>query len=184
MNGKKTFSRSLYESNDAVGKVAGYHYAASLGATWVSVNKNDYGVDLAYRMPGDDEDNPPRYLEVEVKRVWKQGPTFPYPDINVLYRKRKYFVEDATFLLVCGDLRHALALTADAILASPLEEVPNKYVSALEMFYKVPQNQAIFVALPLISGVSPICECLNKSFNIEGGKFICESCQKPHLMTS
>lgn len=183
MTGRKPFSRSLYADNDNIAKIAGYHHCLSMGAIWVSINKNDYGCDLVYRTEDtNDPDVPPKCLEVEVKRTWKHGPLFPYETINVLYRKKKYFDAGCDLLLVSGDLEHTLFLTADTILDCDLEEVPNKYVSSMELFYKVPREKATYHKYPLSKGSDPICSCTNRSFNVVSGRLLCESCQSPHPM--
>lgn len=178
MSFNKAFSRELFNANDNIAKHAGFAHLAHMGADWVSINKNDYGCDLVYRMKGDCEEAPPRLLEVEVKRTWKGG-TFPFPTINVLFRKQKYFIEGADLLLLAGDLQHYLVLSADNILDQTPEEVSNKYVYGMEFFYQVPEGLATYykLAAPL-TNTSPACYCGNRSFWIAHGQLVCEGCNK------
>ncbi len=180
MNNAKAFSRSLFEANDNIAKRAGMAHLAHIGADWVSINKNDYGCDLVYRMPTDHVvDCPPRLLEVEVKHTWK-GESFPFPTINVLFRKQKYFIEGADLLLLSGDMQHYLVLTADDILSQTPEEVSNKYVYGMEFFYQVPAERATYYKLSApLTNVSPMCQtCTGKAYYVQSGQLVCEQCDQ------
>lgn len=185
MNNNKPFSRALFQANDNLAKLAGFAHLNRAGACWASINKNDYGCDLVYRMPGDEiegEDTPPRLLEVEVKRTWKGGSEFPYPTINVLYRKMKYFLEGADLLLLADNCKDYLIIEADTILSLDPEELSNKYVSSFELFYQVPQEWATFYTLANAVSTTQDASCYscnNRSFKY--GPYhqqICEACRK------
>lgn len=185
MNNRKPFSKALFQANDNLAKLAGFAHLNHIGAAWASINKNDYGCDLVYRMPLDEkegEDVPPRLLEVEVKRTWKGGAEFPYPTINVLYRKMKYFIEGADLLLLADNCKDYLIIDSEIILSHEPEELANKYVSSFELFYQVPQEQAKFYTLsaPLSTTRDASCYyCSNRSF-VYGPFYqqICEVCRK------
>ncbi len=173
----KKFSKALFDANDNIAKLAGLQHLVYTGADWASINKNDYGCDLVYRMPEDHAtDCPPRLLEVEIKRTWPGG-SFPFPTINVLFRKQKYFIEGADLLLLSGDMQHYLVLTAEDILTETPEEVANKYVYGMEFFYQVPEAKASYYKLRApLTNMSPLCYCGNKSFWIEHNQLVCEGC--------
>lgn len=172
----KKFDRALYLANDNLAKLAGFKHLKSLGAKWVSINPNDYGCDVNYRMDHD-FDGPPMLLETEVKHTWKGG-VFPFPTINVLQRKDKYFLEGATLLLLAANKQDYLIIEALDILAHEPTEVPNKYV-AQEYFRQIPIDRAKFYRLPEpLEDVSVVCTCGQKSYFIDNNDFICENCNR------
>jgi hypothetical protein len=137
----KRFSRDLYDRYDLQAKLAGLQYLMEMEATQITTPINRYGVDLEYLM-GDRAG----MLECEVKAVWAGG-GFPYPTVNVLGRKTKFFKEGAELLLMSADLATGLSIPAEIVLDSPMEEVRNKYVNSGEWFYKVDVNRATGIYL-------------------------------------
>jgi hypothetical protein len=171
---KKRFSRKLFEQNDRIAKIAGFTYLALSGfASEVKTNKNRYGTDILYKTPEGQE----RLLEVEVKRVWDGGP-FPYDDINILYRKKKYFDDGAEMMLVADDQQSFLLLSAKDILESPVEIVRNAYVYQGEQFFKVSVAKARFGKLPMAISASTLlaCSACGAEHSLIGEKVVCGSC--------
>jgi hypothetical protein len=174
----KKFDRTLYVQNDNLAKLAGfYHLRNHTKAKWVSINPNDYGCDVNYRLDHD-FDGPPLLLETEVKHTWKGG-AFPFPTINVLQRKDKYFMEGADLLLLSGNKKDYLILTALDILGHDPTEIPNKYVGQMEFFRQVPLDKAKFYRFgEALEDLSVICTCGQKSYFIDNSDFICENCNR------
>lgn len=139
----KKFSKTLFDQNDHVAKVAGFRHAALYtDAEQIFQPGNKYETDLAYKLP----DGRVQLLECEVKRTWKGG-RFPFPSIQVLYRKEKYFAMGAQLLLLAANMLDYLVIEADDIMQSGLVVVPNKYVPEGEYFFDVPVEAAQFYKL-------------------------------------
>ena len=85
------------------------------------------------------------YIEVERKTVWKEA-KFPYENVNFPERKGKMAKLDkpTIFVMFNEDMSNFLAVRGSDLLASPLEEVNNKYVYKGEMFFKVSLDKANF----------------------------------------
>jgi hypothetical protein len=179
---RKQFSRALYQENDNIAKLAGFYHLINHGAAWVSIHPNDYKCDVVYKMDTIDLDTAPMLLETEVKHTWKGGP-FPFPTVNILERKEKYFLEGADILLLSGNKQDYLILDAQSVLESELEEVPNKYVSQMELFYKVPIAKADFYKFssPINPSIAIACSCYNKSYYIKCITFFCDACGKAKI---
>lgn len=85
------------------------------------------------------------YVEVEVKNLW-QGQNFPYPDINALTRKEKYYKahpDNCILILFNGSLTSCFLMNGKTILASPKVEVPNRRHASGEYFFKVPISKVL-----------------------------------------
>lgn len=173
----KFFNPTLFRQNDAVGKQAGLYHLLNHGAQWAGLNSDRYGVDLVYRL-SHDMDTPPSMLEVEVKRVWPGG-QFPYPTVNVLERKMKYFDQGADLLLLSGNLRDYLIIKAEDVIACKPVELYNKYVAQGELFRQVPIEKAEFYRFSRsLRTRNIICKCGGNSFFISETNLICDNCAR------
>lgn len=140
--GKKRFSKDLFDKWDYLAREAGKTYLkATHGIVDIEDNPERYGCDLMYKKFGE----PTTYLlECEVKRnAWKDG-VFRWPDINVLFRKKKYWDLGASLFLLSDDRLNYLLLTAEAILSSPVKRLWNKYMPQGEEMFVVEKNKAVF----------------------------------------
>lgn len=155
---KKRFDRSLYNQYDQLAKNAGTRFLLeTVGAVEVRPHQDRYGPDLCYTMPDGSEGT----LECEVKLTWKGG-EFPYPEINVLGRKTKFFINNTHFFMLSGNGIDYLHVDAHSIMQCPLVEVPNKYVYQGESFYKVPTDKVKFGAVMGIDNKAPLCHGCGK----------------------
>lgn len=110
------------------------------GGHTATVHENQYGVDLVI--------DGKYYCEVEQKTAWK-GAKFPYDELNIPPRKKKFFDFDkpTLFCVVNKDRTHALFVKADIVKNCPRKEVPNNRLESGEFFYRVPINQCKIVKL-------------------------------------
>ena len=124
MSVRKTFDKSLYETNDRKAREAGKMYWKQEGCAAID-NPDKYGADLIV--------NDSFYCEVEIKNVWS-GSEFPWGSIQLPERKTKFTKLDkhCVFLIFNKELTHGITFTSEAVLASPLVEVSNKFVSSKE----------------------------------------------------
>lgn len=107
-------------------------------------NPDKYGVDLiAY-----DDGNKIGYVEVEVRVSWKSD-IFPFDSLHVPERKKKLLENDLHTVLVSVNCYGTRAFICDyrTVLASPLLESPNMYISKGERFYKVDPRRINLVRL-------------------------------------
>lgn len=104
------------------------------------VNDDQYGVDLVV-----DEKY---YCEVEQKTAWK-GKSFPYDELNIPPRKKKFLNLDkpTLFCVVNNEKTHALFVRSDIVASSPRKEVPNNRLGSGEYFYKVPIGKCRIVKI-------------------------------------
>lgn len=136
----KKFSAHCFKENDTLGKNAGLLHLFTHHPTpriWVNMGRT--GVDINF----ENVDKTIGSLECEVKRGWAGGP-FPYPTIQALSRKRKFFEAGADWLLLSNNLQDYLIISGKDILESPLQEVRNQYCLTGELFYQVPSAKATF----------------------------------------
>lgn len=147
MSTRKGFSKRLFDENDQRAKDAARDLVVSLGIHALVENPKKQGADL---IGLDKKGNEVLYLEVEVKRVWKAGVDFPYPDVNLPQRKDRYldakkFSKPVIFAIFNEDLSKVALFGRDAVAKAKLEEVPNRFISEGEMFYKIPLDKVRFV---------------------------------------
>lgn len=128
----KPFSPELYNLHDRRGKNRVATYLRKWNRYEV-IEGEKYDVDLICYIRG----NLVAYVEVE-ERNW--GGRCPWDSIHVPYRKSKFTKPDApTYLFAIdsnGEWGYYCEMTT--ILASPLIEVPNRYLYSREKFYDVP----------------------------------------------
>jgi hypothetical protein len=136
MSTRKPFSSTLFEANDDVAKRMCIAWLQSNGVG-AAENVDPYGVDVVAA---------DGLYECEVKHNW-QGGEFPFPTIQVLERKTKYWKAGAYLFMVSGDHSAFLLLSPETILRSELVEVRNKYMPEGELFYDVPADAAAYFAV-------------------------------------
>lgn len=139
----KRFDQNLYEQYDQFGRNRVVMYYAKLGIE-LKDNPDKYGVDLiAY-----DDGEKIGYVEVEVRASWKSD-QFPFDSLHVPERKKKLLTNDLHTVLVSVNCYGTRAFICDyrTVLASPLLESPNMYISKGERFYKVDPRQINLVRL-------------------------------------
>lgn len=137
---RKHFSKELHADNDELCRTA---VKTLLKNSQYSCEDNPkkMGVDLLLYKDGKHIG----YIETERKIVWK-GASFPYDNVNFLYRKLKYAMLDMPtfFVMFSADMKNFLTVTSKDLMNSPVEEVRNKYVFKEEMFFKVPLDKVSF----------------------------------------
>tara|TARA_R100000406_G_scaffold17227_1_gene10731 strand:- start:156 stop:623 length:468 start_codon:yes stop_codon:yes gene_type:complete len=143
MDKRKKFDYTLFKQNDKLAREVGKAYWKSLDRTAID-NPDRYGPDLVV----DGE----YYCEMEIKRAWK-GKEFKYKTCQIPHRKAKYLDKDkydkpTHFLILNNEQEYAFYIKGEDVAASPVVEVPNKYVPSGEMFFQVPLNKLKLVELP------------------------------------
>jgi hypothetical protein len=137
----KRFDPELHAKTDNLAKTSLMNLFQK-SAISIIENPNRHGVDLLAYKDNDHVFN----VEVEIKTNWKEREDFRFPNVNFLRRKEKYCSLDkpTIFVIFNKDLSQYLAVRDRDVLASPLEEVRNKYVYSGELFYKIPLNKVSF----------------------------------------
>ena len=132
MSNRKRFDRDLYnECNDA----ANYHFRDQMPKKYNCVEgKKKTDVDVAVFQDLKHVFN----AEVEIKKVWGDL-DFPYEDVNLPERKRKYCELDlpTLFCIFNKEGNRVKCVWSDKVLKSDVAEVPNKHVWAGEYFFKI-----------------------------------------------
>lgn len=137
MGAYKKFSTELHkEFDDSACTAVLKHLIEDLGLYAVR-NDDMYGVDIVVfgglRKPAS-------YVEVEVKKVWRQDQdVFPWKDINIPTRKEKFLKLGlpTEFWVLREDLNMAIVIPDIILEKAPRVEVPNKYNASGELFFKV-----------------------------------------------
>lgn len=145
---RKIFSPALYERNDKDAKQAVLGYLNSLGKYEAIENTEDrFGPDIIVHSATTGRHL--RYCECEIKYHWKQLDTFPYSTVQVLERKTKFtgLKIPTEFYILHPSCTRAIVIKEKILLASPIVEVPNKYVYSGEMMYQVPLSKCKIVNL-------------------------------------
>ena len=139
MSAYKKFEQDEFDTYDNLARNIMKEFFSRQGYT-VTDNSDKYGVDLVV----DDR----LYCEVQVKNAWS-GKTFPFSDVNIESRKKKYFFLDkpTVFCLLNREHTHALFLSAKDVSNSERKEVRNKKIPEGELFYKVPIQKAKIVRI-------------------------------------
>ena len=139
----KQFNAELHDHFDEVGRLRAYKlFKRNYGIELVD-NPDEYAVDLIAiknnKIVG--------YVEVEVREAWDG--LFLHDTLNIPSRKKKLltnnlptvllaFNKQGTFCFICKD---------QTVLASPLVEIPNKYMATGEFFYQVPVNKIRLITI-------------------------------------
>ncbi len=139
----KQFNAELHNHFDEVGRLRAYKlFKRNYGIELVD-NPDEYAVDLIAMK----NNKIVGYVEVEVREAWDG--LFLYDTLNIPSRKKKLltnnlptvllaFNKQGTFCFICKD---------QTILASPLVEIPNKYMATGEFFYQVPVNKIRLITI-------------------------------------
>lgn len=171
---RKRFDKSLYDLYDNAAKNGALRYLAHNGARELRPHSDRYGADVEYT----DKVGRPGKLEAEIKAVWKGG-DFPYPDVNVLGRKGKYFSTGTNLFMMSANYQDYLIIQGRDIMKCPLVEVANRYVFKGEFFYKVPMSLAFFGRFESpVDTVPPLCDnChLWTGYAVDDGGWTCIGC--------
>lgn len=141
---KKRFSKQLFSDNDSPAREAGIRYWEAMGYM-ATPNYDQYGPDLLVITESERF-----YSEVEIKRVWS-GETFQYDTLQIPERKRKFAGLDfpCTFMVFNNEQTYAFLCEGSTLIASPLVEVPNRYVHEGEYFFQVPVSELKLVRVPV-----------------------------------
>lgn len=140
MSVRKPFDAKLHHRHDKRAREVAKSWLESQGYS-AHDNPDEYGPDIFYGHGTEPETANVRKMECEVKAVWKGG-AFPWPSIQVLGRKEKYFKQGVDLFLMADDASAFFIIKADDILASPRKEVANKYVGGGEFLFDVPLEKA------------------------------------------
>ena len=133
MTQRKRFDRELFQKYDQLARDVTTKYLQSIGYE-VTEHPDRYAQDLiAY---GTDKDF---CVECEVKLVWEVS-EFPYPNVQLPERNKKFFNVPTQFFLWNKPLEHAMTFWSHDVATLEPVEVPNKYVYAGEYFYQVPME--------------------------------------------
>ena len=142
MDKRKKFDYTLFKQNDKLARKVGKAYWKSLDRVAID-NPDRYGPDLVV--------DGVCYCEMEIKRAWK-GKDFKYKTCQIPHRKAKYLDKDkysmqTHFLILNNEQEYAFFIKGEDVEASPVVEVPNRYVPSGEMFFQVPLNKLKLVEL-------------------------------------
>ena len=134
----KPFDQKLFDENDLRARKVVKDFLEKYG--YKVYNGTKYGIDLVVCK----DDKIKFYAEVEVKRCWLKD-TFPYPDVNVPYRKKKFFESNCkqVYILLNNYLTSFLVIKSDVILKSKVESRSNWYSPDGEKFFVVPYNKIL-----------------------------------------
>ena len=140
---RKRFDRELYNEVDKKTKEKVFSLLESFDNLQAEENSKKTKVDILVTDP--DTSELKFNIECEIKKVWKNK-EFPYESVQIPERKSKYAILDkpTLFVMFNADYSSYLVIKSSDLLASPLVEVPNKYVYKGEMFYQVPLTKVVF----------------------------------------
>lgn len=137
---RKRFDRDLFEQYDELAKEKTTEYLNKQGFT-VEPHPDRYAQDLVASSPVNTW-----CVECEVKLVW-DGVEFPYPNVQLPARKKKFFVPDTQFFIWNKALTHAMTFWSTDVSTLDPVEVPNRYVYSGEYFYQIPMDMVVKVEL-------------------------------------
>ena len=134
---QKKFSKSLHAANDPKSREIVKEFYKKEHNIILNDGASRYGVDLV----SDDEKT---QVEVEHRLIWKE-PKFPFSDINVPERKKKFFADGKVdYVILSLDYSHIGHITGKKIKKYMedefLKESSNKHIRHGEYFYKVPTD--------------------------------------------
>lgn len=130
---RKRFDRDLFQKYDQLARDVTTKYLQSIGYE-VTEHPDRYAQDLIAR--SEDKDF---CVECEVKLVWEVS-EFPYPNVQLPERKKKFFHVPTQFFIWNKPLEYAMTFWSYDVATLEPVEVPNKYVYAGEYFYQVPMD--------------------------------------------
>jgi len=128
----KQFDQQLFDDNDAPAKDVIKKFLEKHG--YIVEEGTQYGIDLIVYKNGKI-----RFMaEVEVKHSWV-GHNFIFPDINVPYRKKKFFEQKdkQVFIMLNDNLTSCIVIDNHEILKSPVLVRKNKFKPNGEKFFVV-----------------------------------------------
>lgn len=132
----KKFSQQLCNQHDPQSRRIVKEYLKKQGLI-VNDNPNKYGVDLI-------SEDGTLQVEIEHRLIWKEK-DFPYKDINIPERKKKFFIENSVCYFILSMDYSRIGMIDGKNLRQflnddTLTESSNKYVREGEYFYKVPAS--------------------------------------------
>jgi len=140
---RKRFDNQLFQKYDQLARDVTTAYLESLGYA-VSEHPDRYAQDLiAYTRDNE------FCVECEVKLVWEVS-EFPYPNVQLPERKKKFFNAPTQFFIWNKPLEHAMTFWSHDVATLQPVEVPNKYVYSGEYFYQIPMD--------MVTKVKSVCE--------------------------
>lgn len=140
---RKRFDRELFQKYDQLARDVTTAYLESLGYE-VDVHPDRYAQDLIATSPAKDF-----CVECEVKLVW-DGEEFPYPNVQLPERKKKFFNVPTQFFIWNKPLQYAMSFWSHDVATLESVEVPNKYVHSGEYFYQIPMD--------MVTKVKSVCD--------------------------
>lgn len=131
----KKFSKGLFATYDQMARDATVDYFKKLGFTAVA-NEDTYAQDLI--VVGEIDNYPEQYfVECEVKAIWREG-NFPFPNVQLPYRKKKFFNKPTQFFIWNATCTRAMTFWSHDVKVLEPVVVPNKFVASGEKFYQIP----------------------------------------------
>lgn len=148
---RKKFDYDLFKANDKIARDIGKKYWNSLHYDAID-NPDRYGPDLIVTEPVIDPGiSKSFYCEMEIKRAWKDK-EFKFRTCQIPQRKAKYldrvkYNMPCNFFIINSSYQYAFYIESEDVAASPLVEVPNRYVPSGEMFFQVPLDRCKLIEL-------------------------------------
>jgi len=140
----KRFSKGLFVKYDKLARQATIDYLKNIGFSAVE-NEDKYAQDLI--VVGEIDTYPEKYfVECEVKAVWK-GTDFPYPNVQLAYRKKKFFSKPTQFFIWNEGCDRAATFWSHDVKPLTPVEVHNVHIAKGEYFYQIPLDLVTFVQL-------------------------------------
>lgn len=137
---RKRFDPELKQANDGPAVAAVLAYLEEQGVPRAVQNPDLYGPDIVLWRGL----RPTSYIEVEIKRVWREGTEFPWRTLQLPERKGKFrrLGLPIEYWILRADRLQALVIPEAALddPSSSLVEVPNRLVAGGEYFYQIPVN--------------------------------------------
>ena len=133
MTAKKRFDRELFQEYDQKARDVTTSYLHSLGYE-VTEHPDRYAQDLIATSPDIEF-----CVECEVKLVWDSD-EFPYPNVQLPERKKKFFAVPTQFFIWNKPLEYAMTFWSHEVSELEPVEVPNRYVHSGEYFYQIPMD--------------------------------------------
>ena len=139
MSTKKRFDRELFDEYDKNARKWTTQFLESIGME-VREHPNRYAQDLIAKDALEEE----YLIECEVKAVWKSH-EFPYDNVQLPFRKKKFFTDVTKFFIWNKQGTRAATFWAKDIKELIPVEVKNRYVYSGELFFQVPLDLVTFI---------------------------------------